>query len=801
MSYTLGLAIILAEDDTGLTLRGQLVDNSGANVGSAFTTGFAEIGSGCYHLAISIPDGHRGGIVIMDDADASVLAHGSINPEQGENADAKTSTRGTADPGDAMDLVDAPNATAVAAVQAGLSTFDATADEVDVGAVKGTGVAGVADFRATGFSTHSAADVASLVGALVDALQSHGDSAWATAVVAGLSTLTEAQVQAIADALEAHGDSTWGPADVSLLALEATVANLNDLDGTEAQAAAAAALAAYDAATGTDVTTAASGLSTFDPATDEVDVGEVKGVAVAGVADFKADVSGLSTHSAADAATAVWAAGTRTLSGFGTLVADIATAVWGAAARTLTAFGFTAAANVTQIGGDAQSATDLKDFADTGYDPATHKVAGVVLVDTTAANTDMRGTDSAYTGTPPTVEQIQVGLATEDTLDEIKGEAWADETLVAIMAAAEAGGGGGGDATAENQTAILDTLAAIKGVGWSDETLVAVKAVLDAAAADVVNIDGDTMRGTDGAYTGTPPTVQQIATAVGAQAASAAALAAYDAATGADVTAAVSTLRGADNDTLETLSDQLDDVGTGDATAANQSTIIAALSTKPTAVQIDTRLSSTHGSGTWGGAAGSGARTIVFTVSDGEGTLANGISASIKDADDNTVAGPLATNSLGQVTFYLDDNEGAEVYEFVVPSTTTWTGGTAEVSVDGDASVSITLVPKTIAGPSDANYCRVFCYAKEPDGSIPSSGTLSLEKIHSPSVTGTGASQVTIVLGDSTRAIDDDGYAYIDILREAVVDLALYTNGRKIPLQKRNVTVTDAATANWETLS
>jgi len=38
-----------------------------------------------------------------------------------------------------------------------------------------------------------------------------------------------------------------------------------------------------------------SGLSTFDPATDEVDVGEVKGVAVSSVDDFKADVSGLST--------------------------------------------------------------------------------------------------------------------------------------------------------------------------------------------------------------------------------------------------------------------------------------------------------------------------------------------------------------------------------------------------------------------------------------------------------------------------------------------------------------------------
>lgn len=54
-------------------------------------------------------------------------------------------------------------------------------------------------------------------------------------------------------------------------------------------------------------------------------------------------------------------------------------------------------ANVTQLGGSTQSATDLKDFADSGYDPATNKVQGVVLVDTTTTNTDMRGTDSALT--------------------------------------------------------------------------------------------------------------------------------------------------------------------------------------------------------------------------------------------------------------------------------------------------------------------------------------------------------------------------------------------------------------------
>lgn len=51
--------------------------------------------------------------------------------------------------------------------------------------------------------------------------------------------------------------------------------------------------------------------------------------------------------------------------------------------------------NITQIGGVAQSATDLKDFADDGYDPTTNKVQGVVLVDTTTTNTDMRGTNNA----------------------------------------------------------------------------------------------------------------------------------------------------------------------------------------------------------------------------------------------------------------------------------------------------------------------------------------------------------------------------------------------------------------------
>lgn len=51
--------------------------------------------------------------------------------------------------------------------------------------------------------------------------------------------------------------------------------------------------------------------------------------------------------------------------------------------------------DVGALGGVVQSLTDLKDFADDGYDPATDKVQGVVLVDTTTANSDMRGTENA----------------------------------------------------------------------------------------------------------------------------------------------------------------------------------------------------------------------------------------------------------------------------------------------------------------------------------------------------------------------------------------------------------------------
>jgi len=52
---------------------------------------------------------------------------------------------------------------------------------------------------------------------------------------------------------------------------------------------------------------------------------------------------------AASITTAVWAAGARTLTSYGTLVADITTAIWAAGARTLTSFGTLVADTVDAV--------------------------------------------------------------------------------------------------------------------------------------------------------------------------------------------------------------------------------------------------------------------------------------------------------------------------------------------------------------------------------------------------------------------------------------------------------------------
>ena len=80
--------------------------------------------------------------------------------------------------------------------------------------------------------------------------------------------------------------------------------------------------------------------------------------------------------------------------------------------------------SLVQVAGDAQSATDLKDFADAGYDPATNKVEGVKLADTLTTytgNTLQTGDTFARLGAPAGAS-IAADIATKATPAQVNTE-------------------------------------------------------------------------------------------------------------------------------------------------------------------------------------------------------------------------------------------------------------------------------------------------------------------------------------------------------------------------------------------
>jgi hypothetical protein len=79
-------------------------------------------------------------------------------------------------------------------------------------------------------------------------------------------------------------------------------------------------------------------------------------------------------------------------------------------------------ANVTELGGVVQSLTDLKDFADAGYDPGTNKITGCVLTDTVTAVTNDVGITQAG---------ADKGLDTVLSGHQIQGTAGAALTMTA----------------------------------------------------------------------------------------------------------------------------------------------------------------------------------------------------------------------------------------------------------------------------------------------------------------------------------------------------------------------------------
>jgi hypothetical protein len=146
-----------------------------------------------------------------------------------------------------------------------------------------------------------------------------------------------------------------------------------------------------------------------------------------------------------------------------------------------------------------------------------HHVAATIDTTTTRLQKG-DATDTTWNSVVPTVDTIATGVyriefsslspaIVVDDNDElirvkingtIAGTAWT-EYHMPLKVLTAGGGGGGGDATAANQTTIINHLTDVKGTSFVKDTH-----SLTDITADVTGLNGDVMRGTDGANTIAP---------------------------------------------------------------------------------------------------------------------------------------------------------------------------------------------------------------------------------------------------------------------------------------------------------
>lgn len=168
-------------------------------------------------------------------------------------------------------------------------------------------------------------------------------------------------------------------------------------------------------------------------------------------------------------------------------------------------------ADMVALNGGAQSAADLKDFADDGYDPATNKVQGVVLVDTTTTLTNAPSDSSGVTTLLSRLSAVRAGyldnlsagaVALEASVQSVlskllkyvqlilrKDAAIATDNATEVTAINANGGSGGGAFanTTDSQEALRDRgdAAWITATGFSTLSQADVRTAIGLASANL----------------------------------------------------------------------------------------------------------------------------------------------------------------------------------------------------------------------------------------------------------------------------------------------------------------------------
>lgn len=207
--------------------------------------------------------------------------------------------------------------------------------------------------------------------------------------------------------------------------------------------------------------------------------------------------------------------------------------------------------------------------------------------------------------------------------------------------------------------------------------------------------------------------------------------------------ASITTLRGADNDTLKTLSDQIDGLGT----------------------------------------TGTGARTVTITVNDGTTVLQN---AKVRLTEGvNTYTG--STNASGVIVFNVDD---ATYTVGITKSGYTYSGTT--LIVDGTETRTYSMTVVSVTPPDDPALCAVTMHIYDQYGADMASQPVEITFVKWES---TATDTPPVLSVPPVLSTNSEGIVTTELFREAVYKI-VYGNA---PYTRRvDVTIPDAATYTVE---
>jgi hypothetical protein len=208
--------------------------------------------------------------------------------------------------------------------------------------------------------------------------------------------------------------------------------------------------------------------------------------------------------------------------------------------------------------------------------------------------------------------------------------------------------------------------------------------------------------------------------------------------------ASITTLRGADNDTLKTLSDQIDGISAG---------------------------------------TGTGARTVTITVNDGTTVLQNARVRVVEGV--NTYTG--LTNASGVVVFNLDD---ATYTVSITKSGYTYAG--TSLIVDGTETRTYSMTVVSVTPPDDPALCAVTIHVFDQYGADMSGQPVEITFVKWDT---TAADTPPVLSVPPVQTTDADGLVSVNLFREAVYRI-VYGNA---PYTRRvDVTIPDAGTYTVE---